>query len=293
MLTSILDAKITNKLVRIGSRSSDERISEYTLDKLEREANSVSLDRSVRKQYGVMKTIEEEITNVMNDIQLPTLTWLNLENYLGIHHPEQAASITQPPYWISELFRQIQAENEADGEFIEVGKGGKKIVDAFAGTLYGFWKAGRDLTFLQPAPLIAKGKGKKAMNSEALPVPPEVLAFFNNLGFSSLPPIPMTERDVGVLQDVSAVWSLSLQERTKLSAQWERDIRKMAYDSHLHRYEALRTRYKTACNEYNDIKDEASTFIRIICPVLTKIISLTATSKTPKSYRSHWMHDYR
>lgn len=258
MLTSILDANITNKLVRIGSRSSDERISEYTLDKLEREANSANLDRSARRQYGMMKRIEEEITEVMDDIQLPTLTWDRVRRYLEIQHPEQSVSISQPPYWISELFQRMQAEGKAKGEWTDVGKKGKKVFDAFSGTVYGFWKSGRDLAFLQPPAPPTKGKGKKVEKSVAPTVAPEVIEFFNNLGFRSLPPLPSTNREIRILEGVSALWSFSLQERVKLSAQWEQEIRQIAYDSHMHQYEALRKRYKAACEEYNDIKDEVS-----------------------------------
>ena len=84
MVTSVLDAKITEKIVRLGTRSSDERIAEYTLDKLEKLASASTLDRSMKRQYAKMKELEERMTKTITSIRLPLLNWEKIEEYLDI-----------------------------------------------------------------------------------------------------------------------------------------------------------------------------------------------------------------
>jgi len=60
LLGNVLDVGITRKIVRLGSRSADERISEFSLDNIlsmKARGNSQS-DRIARYQYRVMKEIE-------------------------------------------------------------------------------------------------------------------------------------------------------------------------------------------------------------------------------------------
>ncbi len=55
MLLSVLDDHITDRLVRLGSRTTDDRIAEFNLIKLEQMAGATDLDRSIRREYAVMK----------------------------------------------------------------------------------------------------------------------------------------------------------------------------------------------------------------------------------------------
>ena len=73
MVTSVLDARITEKIVRLGTRSADERIAQYTLDKLEKLASEAVLNRSMKRQYAKMKKLEEALTRTMTSILLPLL----------------------------------------------------------------------------------------------------------------------------------------------------------------------------------------------------------------------------
>ena len=79
MLKSVLDAGITTKLVRLGTRSTDEHVMLYTLDKLEKTASASNMDRSFKRQYAIMKKLEEQMTTVMTSIRLPRLTWDKIE----------------------------------------------------------------------------------------------------------------------------------------------------------------------------------------------------------------------
>lgn len=273
MLTSVLDAGITNKVVRLGTRSSDERIMQYTLDKLEKVASASNLDRSFKRQYAVMKKLEEQMTNVMTAIRLPLLDWDKIEQYLDIHYPEHANAFRMPPFWIVELSGLMWAEEEQLGEWQDVKKKSTKkketVENSVRNTLYGFWRAGRDIQFLQvqppkEAPPTQKGKGKgkdvgpsPEDESEQMPLLANPVAFFESLGFvGMMPPIPALNRPLGDLLEHSSVWAMSPAERTRLAGDWEQRIRMNAYASQLDHYNSLRDEYKEACKNYDDLRDE-------------------------------------
>ncbi|RPD60417.1 hypothetical protein L226DRAFT_469457 [Lentinus tigrinus ALCF2SS1-7] len=272
MLTSVLDAGITEKVVRLGTRSSDERISQYTLDKLEKLATAPSLDRSIRRQYHTMKELEERMMETMTSIRLPFLTWEKIEEYLDIHHPDHAELIRIPPFWIAQLFELKGREEEQEGEFVKVDhkkKGKKQTVDnSVTHTLYGFWREGFDLQYIQQQPVTpvpqstkGKGKGKGKGRADAIPDEPQSLltnplAFFASLGFSSLPPVPRMNRPLSQLLNAANVWSMSMPERGKLAEDWEHRIRNLAYISRLGEYKRLKKEYEEACKEHDDMRDE-------------------------------------
>lgn len=285
MLNSILDAGITNKLIRIGARTSDERIKEYTIDKFENEAPKSSVNRSIGKQYAEMKKLEGEILEVMETIQAPQLEWHRIQNHLEILYSDHVMELEQPPFWIQALYDRQHEDEEENGEFITVerSKKGKQVAKDVAGTLYDFWKRGEDLRYIMPQRVPVqplenrkrKGKGKnRAMDQiqtqpvQFAPIPPDVVEFFFNLGFQTIPPAPSTNRPVTILEQSSSVWSMSLIERQRLSSMWEDEIRTAAYEMNLSRYEELRTQYKDACKDYNDMRDEVRPLFvvaRLLC----------------------------
>lgn len=252
MLRSVLDEGITNKLVRLGSRSSDEHIAEYTLDKLEKVAGSTTLDRSIHRQYGVMKRLEEEMSNVMRSIQEPVLSFAEVNKYLDIHYPDFATNLTTPPYWIKELAESHWTDEENNGEWKTAGKGKQKAedTDSFSKTFYSFWKQSLDIAYITPQ-ISALG--------EVHSVHPRASEIFFELGFGgAVPPIPASSRPLNTLLDVPAVWSMSPSERATLATHWEQEIRALAYTTNLEEYERLRVLYRDACKEYDDIRDEVS-----------------------------------
>ncbi|KAI0816803.1 hypothetical protein BC628DRAFT_1334253 [Trametes gibbosa] len=275
MVTSVLDANITNKIVRLGTRSTDERIMEYTLDKLEKVAAASNLDRSFKRQYAAMKKLEEEMSRVMTSIRLPLLDWDKIQQYLKIHYPDHADAFEAPPFWIVHLTALMWAEEEQLGEWQDVQrKGGKnkEVVDkSVSRTLYGFWRAGKDIQFLQSQPADkatpvgnTKGKGK---GKQTAPAPDEdveasllsnPVAFFASLGFEGMtPPVPARDQPlVNLLADAN-VWGMSVNERVRLATDWEQRIRMNAYTSHLDHYKYVRDEYREACKNYDDLRDES------------------------------------
>ncbi|KAI8974770.1 hypothetical protein BD414DRAFT_424028 [Trametes punicea] len=269
MLTSVLDANITDKVVRLGTRSSDERISQYTLDKLEKIASTAQMDRAFKRQYAVMKKLEEQMTEVMGSIRLPLLSWDTIRTYLRIHHSDHADAFEVPPFWILELSNLVWAEEDKLGEWKESKKKGSKrketVDSSVSRTLYGFWRAGRDLQFLQLQPFksdpSSKGKEVGQHTPEFDDVPRSLLAdpvtFFEILGFGgAIPPLPAENRPLSRLNQFANVWAMSAPERLRLAEDWEQKIRMNAYTSRLQHYKALRDEYKEACKDYEDMRDE-------------------------------------
>ncbi|KAF5352576.1 hypothetical protein D9756_006113 [Leucocoprinus leucothites] len=270
MVTSVLDAGITENIVRLGTRSSDERISQYTLDKLERLASAPTLDRSIKRQYGVMKRLEESMTELMTSIRLPLLSWEKIEEYLDIHHPEHADMFRMPPFWIAELTSLKWQEEEELGEFQEVkhGKKSKKpiIEESVSRTIYGFWRQGFDIQFIQQQPPAPPGRQKGKQRAEShTEAPAEIpqslltnpVAFFTSLGFEGqVPPVPSGDRQITELLGSVHIWSMSTRERLRLANEWEQKIRNMAYANNLDQYARVKDEYKEACKEYDDMRDE-------------------------------------
>jgi hypothetical protein len=269
MLTEVLDAKITNKVVRLGSRSSDERIAEYTLDKIERAAERTPLNRSMGRQYGVMKDLEKDMRHVMEKIQLPKISAHAVKQYLEIHSPEHAISLSNPPYWIAELSRKLWADESEHGEWTQVAAKPKEQKEAkeLARTLYGLWKSGEDLAFLTPPspPTLSSESGSRTSepvqqeDAEGGSNQGDIDKFFEEVGFGNIrPPIPTTDRPLSSLMKDEFIWRMSLSERIRVSSAWEEAMRSLAYEINLDRYNELRGRYKEACELYNSMKDEVS-----------------------------------
>lgn len=266
MLKEVLEAGITKKMVRLGSRSSDEVVAEYTLDKLEKVAERTSLQRSIGRQFATMKRLEEDMSRVMESIQLPKISSEQVEDYLSVHSPNHYEALLSPPFWISALAEKIWTDEDENGDWSTVkGKGKQQTIDAVPHTMYDFWKTGTDIAFLTPIPISTPIP--TATSSAPLSVAvqfhegPEVTQFFTGIGFESeRPPIPTLNRTLLQLKNESHLWKMSLSERTRLSLDWEEDIRVMAYNINLDRYNNMREEYKEACKEYNDIRDEVSPY---------------------------------
>lgn len=252
MLTSILDAQITSNVVRLGSRTTDERITQFSLHKLEQLSGRGDLDRPMRREYAILKKVEEDMTRIMNRIQLPRLTWEDAERYLDFHYPHHADSFREPPFWITEVFRRFTEDEMENGEWIRVSKDKKDTQDPEITGIYGFWKNGGDIEFIRPPSKFPRSEDNASADPRQ--------EFFEELGFSGhIPPIPSGRRALKRLVESSAnVWSMSLVERKCLAGSWEEDMRKISYESNLQEFELLKERYKDACKVYEDVQNEVS-----------------------------------
>ena len=279
MLNSILDAKITEKLVRLGSQSTDERIGEYSLRNLEKTFDDASTSRQIRREYAAKKKIEEAMYKVMEDIQIPEPTEDQIKEYLQMNWGEHLFMMYDPPFWIVEYANRLwESEGEEDDWKVAGKKGkGKGQSHLMSRTYYGLWKRGLDIAFILPpqpqfAPVeLSKKQKKKQAAQNAQPsvvlIPPaqqeqamyqeRMFGFFSELGFGGLvPPVPIGNRPFVQLQDSPAVWAMSMEERQRLAEHWEEEMRQLAYHNHLGEYERLRAQYDQACEKYEAVSDE-------------------------------------
>ena len=255
MLTSVLDAKITNNIVRLGSRTADPRIERYSLHNLKQRSGKGDLDRTIGREYAAMKQAERTITHIMNRMQVPGLTWEDAERFLDSHYPQHADSLRGPPFWIAERFRRDMEDEIENGEWTQVTqRRNKASKDAEIAGVYGFWKNCRDIQFIQLRPPPTGEEG----NEEGTSMDPRV-TFFTDLGFDGwIPPVPTTSRPLEQLTVVDNVWTMSRHERQRLAKSWEDGMRKLTYESLLTEFGRLKRQYTNACKTYEDAKDEVS-----------------------------------
>ena len=224
--------------MRLGSKTTDERIAQYSLNKLEQLARHEELDRPRRRQYAALKEAEELMTRTMNKIQLNRLTSSDAEKYLDFHYPQHADSLRDPPFWIAEVLRNATEDENENGEWIKVSAKGKRSAQELEITgKYGFWRSGGDIEFIRANPR---------------------QVFFDELGFSGqIPKIPSGRRPIEHLVESGAnIWSMSLTERKSLAELWEEEMRRTAYESNLEEFGDLKQQFKDACKAYEDVQDE-------------------------------------
>lgn len=169
MLCSVLDANITHKIVRLGSRSSDERISQYSIETLEMADGQSRLDRTFSNRRRELKNVQEDIRKLMNQV-------LNLDiesdsseimKYLSLFHPEHHEYLAHPPDRVSSL--RLYDNRDVDGGVWQVqGRKGKRHIQDTS--FYAYWRDCGDLELVD-----AVVDGSYA-GQNMTPEPKEVLA---------------------------------------------------------------------------------------------------------------------
>jgi hypothetical protein len=159
MLTSVLDAGITSRIVRLGSRSADERISQFSMENLELVAGQSRLDRTVGQHHRSLKDIQLQITRLMSQILKTSVESEKIVQHIEIQYPEHFEHILQPPDWVSLLMAHSKSDDHEQWQ--QVGKRGCKV-DAEDDSIYTYWRTGRDLEFLskqeEPKPQLAQAQ---------------------------------------------------------------------------------------------------------------------------------------
>lgn len=146
MLSSVLDAGITSNIVRLGSRSSDERISQYSIETRERVTEHSRLDRTVYECHRELKNMEDQINKLMERILKADLESDSSEvmKYIMLYHPEHCESLSIPPDWIT-ASKEL-SDDSSDGPWqVQGPKGHVMNQDT---SMYAYWKKSGDLLFL-------------------------------------------------------------------------------------------------------------------------------------------------
>jgi hypothetical protein len=103
LLESVLDAGITQKIVRLGSRSQSERLQGFTLDKLEKFHDDF-LRRGVGTAFAAMKRAEEAFNDGMTRIKEVSE---DLDIFLQLNYPEHQESLAYPPTEIQARAKEL------------------------------------------------------------------------------------------------------------------------------------------------------------------------------------------
>ncbi|KAI0930201.1 hypothetical protein AcV5_006978 [Taiwanofungus camphoratus] len=148
MLGSVLDANITNKLVRLGSRSADERISQFSIENMEKVAGKSRLHRSSASYRHALRDVEDEIKKLMKEFMKTRVDSDEIAEYMEIHFPSHFDFLTSPPSWVQTLYSFVTTDS-GQGSWRVAGKNRRD--EELDESLYAFWKEGRDLEFLEAA----------------------------------------------------------------------------------------------------------------------------------------------
>jgi len=149
MLGSVLDAGITKKIARLGSRSADERISQYSIETLEMVHEESRLNKTFSGKRRELRSIQETIGELMETVLRHEFESNSTEimKYLSTFHPEHHGYLLTPPQWIQNIKSLFGDDNDDDaGEWQQQGRRGKTFAKDMS--LYAFWRDGSDLTFI-------------------------------------------------------------------------------------------------------------------------------------------------
>ena len=149
MLGSVLDAGVTKKIARLGSRSADERISQYSIETLEMVHQESRLNKKFASKRKELKHIQETIRNLMETVLRHDLASDSTEimKFLSTFHPEHHGYLHAPPRWIQNVKSLFGDDNDDAGEWQQQGHRGKTFAKDMS--FYAFWRDGSDLTFTE------------------------------------------------------------------------------------------------------------------------------------------------
>jgi len=279
LLGNVLDARITNKVARLGSRSADERIAPYSLEAMERTSGRRMHGRNIYEIRGEMKEIEQEFANVVATLNGSAVDSDGFLMWLDLHHPGQSQELTNPPTWVN-LYRseRLGWETATSGR---KGKQGKNTTE-FSQTDYGFWVTGLDLEFLEP-PVFevvhAQGQGGISENRFAvlekdgdgdspdeLPLQEtkhreNLLEWFSNHELADIAEPPTTDRPLDILKYDDDVWDMSRSERLKLSQYWESSARSFGFESDVEVFKDLKRKHAELQQQLDAYNTEVSGWV--------------------------------
>ncbi|KAG8902315.1 hypothetical protein FRC00_012828 [Tulasnella sp. 408] len=273
IIVRVLEKKITDKIVRLGSRSADETVAELSLDKILMNVNKTRKDRAQGRAFGQMKRAEEAMKEFMDEIVGEKSRTARFNDHLSIHYPLHHSELNNPPFWIRELF-----EDSRDHSSEHPNKQSQHR------SLDDFWREGRDLAFITYPPLAAsrgsstpaarrgggRGKNRRAAHPDTskndggtAPILDRATwtdtreTFFEDIcGSRAIPPSPTTDRGINQLLQEPQMWNMSKAERDRLNAHLNQEMLEGSQQEQLEEFERLKERYREANVEWKEIQDK-------------------------------------
>ena len=149
MLSSVLDADITHRIVRLGRRaSSDARIEQYCIETLETAQTHSRLDRTLSDCRRGLRDVQNHIQGLMKrvlDLDIDNNTD-EIMKYLSTFYPEHFEYLSSPPLWVPNVKGFVVDDDDSAGKWHTAGRGGKAhILDR---STYAFWRNCFDIAFI-------------------------------------------------------------------------------------------------------------------------------------------------
>ena len=250
LLCNVLDAGITKKIARLGSRNSaHERILPYMLENLEKDSRTYLHRGDIVSTRRQLWEVAEEFSRVTATLNGTAIDESALTTWLEQHQPEHSRRLHNPPKWV-----QIHRTESTEWQTV-----GDKTRNESVRTYYGIWVKGVDLDLLdppvapprqQPDPPPAKrqqnrytpletNKEKSPTSSRPATYRTDLFEWFKKHGFNKIPPVPRGNRSLDVLLCNKDVWSMSRHERTTLRKYWESETRAYNFQSYLTIFDEL------------------------------------------------------
>ncbi|CAE6467693.1 unnamed protein product [Rhizoctonia solani] len=264
MLNGILDADITKNIIRLGSRFSiDERLSNYSLDKIEREEAKSRLGSSGKAAYREMKQLETEMKHLMTEISSHKVPISHIEQHIAFAYPHHHGELlTHVPSWIEAIAPKPSDHSE----------GWETVGDSpdQDQSMINFWLKGRDLQFLET-------RGKKGaedktavqissrnmfdfLNKDDGDVPASrqnfLQTFMREHGLKNIPKVPNTTRPLDILLKNPRVWNMSRSERTMLHEAWSIEASDLTHVGQIKDFEDFRESHVKASGQHKEITDQ-------------------------------------
>ncbi|KAG8904211.1 hypothetical protein FRC01_008831, partial [Tulasnella sp. 417] len=252
IITHVLDKGLTNSIVRLGSKTSDETVAEYTLETILKTRSSTHSDRAAGRAYANVMNIQEEMSDLMSKVVSTWTKEQDLRPYLELTFPAHHTSLFNPPLWIKKLY-----EDSKDWQ-TSTRKGSVRrfLVD--------FWRFGEDITSLGPPPQNTSantsrtnGGGKPKDHRSELQDPLTGMTdYFAKLNLGGIPQILASDRPLYQLLKSHNVWSMSIAERQKLYTHWHDQIRELARQPQKAEFRRLKILHAEARDTWSDLLDQ-------------------------------------
>ncbi|KEP48218.1 NFX1-type zinc finger protein [Rhizoctonia solani 123E] len=264
MLTGILDAEISTKLVRLGSSfAMDERLTQYSLETIERTQGKSPLGRSAGNVYRQMKEMETQMQQLMASILSHKVPTSHVEQRIAHAYPHHYGVLfNHIPAWVDNLILKPADLNDGWGM---AGASSKQIKDHL---IIDFWLNCRDLRFLETP-------GNKDAEKQA-PIEVPNLTDFNALsesgtgefrscflqdymrkhGLGYVPTVPDTVRPLNSLLEDPKVWRMSRRERTLLFGTWTVEASDFTHGGQIEKFEKFRKAHMDISGQHKEIMNQ-------------------------------------
>jgi hypothetical protein len=279
LLRSVLKAGLTRKIVRLGSRSADEQIAEFSLENMERFGYAGTTDRSsINDAYWARKNAEGKLNEVLTELQEASVSDDNREEYMDLFRSEHQNELTHPPRWVEEL------------RFMSLGwtQVGSHTAEE-APSAYEFWIKSNDINWLRAQIAVQKARHqKRVINNHFEPLPVEELEetvddienpgdredhstyneeirlrnqFLRQSGLTELPSLPASNRPIDELQEDPMVWLMSQEERERLDRAWTTAAKMYFFETRKESFEDLKKEYEEAHVAYDECQSQVRNYL--------------------------------